>query len=138
MFTPGGARSTLVAPKFEKEASGSLSSVGGPGMKVQVFVIGGVVRRRVVVRAVVARRGDEQVPGGVRPGDGILQGLGLPAPAPRVVGYLDPVCDGVVQRRHGVRRIPALRTEELERHDPGPPVDAGHTDAVVALGCYGA
>ena len=106
--------------------------------------VGRVITRRkerggVVVAAIVARRSDEDDVGGPGRIDGVLERLFIAAAAPGVVHHPSAHERGVFDGGDGVGGVAAAAViEKFERHDAHLPADAGHADAVVALGADGA
>jgi hypothetical protein len=123
-----------------REKGPGVVRVGGRDRKdVRRLVTRRVMRRQVVVGAVVARRGDEQRARLVRGRDGVEQRLVEAAAAPGVVHYLRAHVGGVEHGADGgARGARAARAQELDRHDARAPAHARDAHSVVADGRDGA
>src|SRR3954453_2479546 len=86
------------------------------------------------IRATVPGRSYEQVSHSICPVYGVEQGLREPSPTPGVVADLGAFSNRVVEGLDSVRGVSTVRSQELERHDPGSPVDANNAEVVVPFG----
>ena len=122
------------APADVREERAIVGVVGRRhGDHVRYVVRRGIRRRRVVVGPVVPCSGDEERVVLVGDVDRIGERLRVDVVRPRVVHDVGAVLRRVEDGADRVRIGPgALRVQELDRHDPHVPVDAGDADAVVA------
>ena len=113
---------------------------GGHREDVRERVAGGIRRRGVVVRELIARGDDEEDPARSVRLDGVEQGLGKSAAAPAVIGR-DDIDPAILHELHVLQAIdcigrgPGTRgAQELARHEADRPVDSDDAEAVVPDG----